>query len=199
MFYSLRKNVNGFLNACAKIINIIPFITPNRLTLLSIPAAFIAAYFLFQNDFSSAIIFVFLAFFIDALDGALARLQNKKSPFGNYLDAIVDRIVEASIFLGLAFLFPLTSLIAFALSAGITNIKALFGTVKDSDNKDWPGIGGRPDRLVLLFVGMIVTIFIPTTFGFHTMELFLFILILMNIIAIFQRLSFVAKLISSNN
>jgi CDP-diacylglycerol--glycerol-3-phosphate 3-phosphatidyltransferase len=39
--------------------------------------------------------------FIDAIDGTVARLSGKVTPFGGLLDAVVDRISEAAILLGM--------------------------------------------------------------------------------------------------
>lgn len=195
MLYVLRKNVKSALLFCAEKINF-PFLTPNRLTLLSIPAAAIAAYYIFHGNLSFALVFVFLAFFIDALDGALAEVRQQKTPFGNYLDAVVDRIVEATIFFGFAFLYPVASILAFSLGAFASYSKAFLATLIETDNRDWQSLGGRADRAVLLVAGMSAAIFVPFFNYFPTMELVLYFIAAIVFIGNIQRIIAAKAMIS---
>jgi len=43
---------------------------------------------------------------LDVIDGTVARLSNKSSVKGAYMDLILDRMVEAAFILGFAFLMP---------------------------------------------------------------------------------------------
>lgn len=197
LLYSFRKHVKKFLLACARAVDF-SFVTPNRITILSIPFAFAAAFFLWQKNFVFALLFVFFAFFLDALDGALAELRKQKTAFGNYLDACADRVVEASVFFGLLFSFPTAVLLAFVLGTLGTHSKALLGTVVETDNRDWPGMGGRPDRLVLLFLGILLSVFFPVVFSFQTMELFLYMIALFSLAGNIERLFFAEKIIKES-
>lgn len=194
MLYSFRKRTRSLLLSFARAINF-PFLSPNLLTLLSLPFAFAAAYFISRNDFSYAIVFVFAAFFIDALDGALAEVRKQKTLFGNYLDAVVDRVVEALIFFGFVFLYPLAAILAFSLSILATHSKALLGTIVRADNRDWLGLGGRPERSAILFFGMLLSIFFPSFGQYNTMEAVLYLLAFIIFIGNIQRLIFARKMV----
>lgn len=56
------------------------------------------------------IILLWLSGLLDVLDGTVARLTNKSSKVGAYMDLIFDRMVEASIILGFYALMPEHSL-----------------------------------------------------------------------------------------
>ena len=193
MLYSLRKKSEKILFWAAMAVNF-SFVTPNRLSLLSIPFAILSAFFLSHSDFAFGFVFALFSFFLDALDGALAKLRKKQTVFGNYLDAVSDRIVEAFIFFGLAFSFPFESAFAYALSFLASHSKALFGTIKITDNRDWKGIGGRPERLLLLLSGMIAAVFFPQIFSIQTMQLFLILIIIICFIGNIQRIFFAKKM-----
>lgn len=53
-----------------------------------------------------AIIALWLSGLLDVLDGSVARLSNSSSNNGAYMDMIFDRMVEAAIILGFAFILP---------------------------------------------------------------------------------------------
>lgn len=47
-------------------------------------------------------VFLLISGFCDALDGALARLYGETTTFGGFLDSLLDRYADSSIYLGLA-------------------------------------------------------------------------------------------------
>ena len=196
MLYQFRSKSKSTLLSIARKIDT-PLLTPNRLTLLSIPFAIIAAYFIFYNNYLVAIAFVAISFFIDALDGALATIRNQKTPFGNYLDSVADRIVEAVIYLGFIMQFPFATVLAFSLGIIGTHTKALVGEVVEADNRDWPGLGGRPDRAILLIVGMVIAAFVPQINSLFTVELFLYLIALIVLVGNVQRILF-ARVVLQN-
>lgn len=66
---------------------------PNDITLLSLAAAIAGAYFVYLKNPLGLALFL-LAFLFDGLDGAVARAKKLASPFGAYLDGVLDRLVE---------------------------------------------------------------------------------------------------------
>jgi len=78
-----------------KIGNFLKFLPcePNHLTLLSLLISILAVYFIFIKDMTGGLL-VLVTFFLDALDGAVARAKKQTTPFGAYLDGMTDRIVE---------------------------------------------------------------------------------------------------------
>jgi CDP-diacylglycerol--glycerol-3-phosphate 3-phosphatidyltransferase len=102
---------------------------------------------------------VFLAGGIfDMLDGAVARAGGLGSRFGAFLDSTVDRYSEIIPYLGLAFLFresPLFFLPFLAITGSLmvsytrARVEGLGGTCQ-------VGLLERPERLVILFLGLIL-------------------------------------------
>jgi len=69
-------------------------LTPVDLTFLFGLSGLIAIYFIFTNHFYLAAFFIILKSIIDAADGELARMRNKPSYVGRYLDSIFDIILN---------------------------------------------------------------------------------------------------------
>ena len=103
---------------------------------------------------------------LDLMDGALARLTGKDSPFGALLDSMFDRLGEAALFLGLAIyalradfsdsrllFFVIVLLLALIFSQGVSYLRARgegLGVFTRA------GIMTRPERVVLLGIGLLI-------------------------------------------
>ena len=70
------------------------FITPVHITLLFGITGLFAIYFMLNDYFVLAGIFIVLKSMIDAADGELARLKKTPSYFGRYLDSVFDIILN---------------------------------------------------------------------------------------------------------
>ncbi len=70
-----------------------PF-TPVHVTVLFFIAGLIAIYFIIHQSYILAAIFLVIKSIIDAADGELARLRNKPSYIGRYLDSILDLVLN---------------------------------------------------------------------------------------------------------
>ena len=80
-------------------------VTPNQLTVLSFAIIVAGAVLIvFRAHWIQAVggILILTGFFIDCLDGDLARLKNMKSPLGAMLDPMLDRFGESAIAIGSA-------------------------------------------------------------------------------------------------
>ena len=69
-------------------------ITPVHLTFLFGLSGLLAIYFILTDHFYLAAFFIILKSVIDAADGELARMRNKPSYVGRYLDSIFDLILN---------------------------------------------------------------------------------------------------------
>lgn len=65
---------------------------PNALTLLNLFCGSIAVIFVFNDDFVTASLFVFLGIFFDFFDGFVARKLNVQSELGLQLDSLADMV-----------------------------------------------------------------------------------------------------------
>lgn len=118
----------------------------------AIPLSTLAAVCLAKGYFWPALALALPAIFLDFLDGAVARASDQQTAYGNHLEAVVDRYVEGAILTGLGVHYPLLAGFALTFSVLVSYIKARVGLVIPSDNRDWPGVGDRSDRVVLLLL-----------------------------------------------
>ncbi len=158
-----RENVDPLLSKVSKLFI---GINPNVLTLLSLIFAFIAGmFFYFSNPNTElqnfylfpASLFVFLNGFFDAIDGKVAKITNKSSLKGDFLDHAVDRYADVLILGGLA-LSPWCDLrIGFFAIVGML-LTSYMGTQSQAVGckRNYSGLLGRADRLVLLMIAPIL-------------------------------------------
>ncbi|HJN87490.1 MAG: CDP-alcohol phosphatidyltransferase family protein [Dehalococcoidia bacterium] len=161
-------------------------LTPNAVSLLGFGLAVAAAGLVgFGWLFAGGIVFL-SGGLLDALDGALARLTGKASPFGALLDSVLDRLSEAALFVGLAvyaldadfsddrrLFFIVVLLLALIFSQAVSYLRARgegLGVFIRS------GLMTRAERVVLLGVGLLVgqivwvLLFIAVASGFTLLQ-----------------------------
>lgn len=142
-------------------------LTPAQFTLLSLFFVILSLYFLTKIDLVLAFIFFLLASFLDLIDGNVAKITGRETKKGAYLDTICDRYVDGIILLGFLFL-PLPPLF---LPAEIWIFLALLGSLMTTYSKAAAkekelvteelkkGLFGRPERIILIFIAMVLGIF----------------------------------------
>lgn len=79
--------------------------SPNLLTVASLLANILAAVLMAHGEFIWAAIVLLILGPLDGLDGALARLLDKSSRVGAFLDSNFDRLSESALYLGLLWHF----------------------------------------------------------------------------------------------
>ena len=94
------------------------FLSPNKVTLLSILIGIAIVPTLYCGFTKLAFCLLILSGFLDTIDGTVARLFQKDSPYGSALDVVGDRIVELSILLGLFLISPETRALACFIMLG---------------------------------------------------------------------------------
>ena len=193
MLGQIRKDIKPLLRKIAKIISVIP-LTANQFTFLAIPLSGVAAYFLATENYLYGLIFIIFSILIDLLDGSFAEAKKQKSFFGNYLDALVDKMVEAIIYFGLAFNYPLLAFLCFSTTMLNSYAKPRVALVIETDNHDWPAIGDRADRLLLLIIGLLIANFI-TIQNIDIVQITLGIITIITFFGFIQRILYAKKLI----
>lgn len=176
-------------------------ISPNIFSSIAIAWAIIAAYFIVNENMIMGLIFIILAAIWDALDGCLARAQKKVTKFGNYIDAVIDRYVEIIIYLGFALTgFFIEAFLVITGSLLVSYTKTRAAIVVPMDNRDWPTIGERFDRLFLLVIAIIISIFSPTITilgsTISSLSLFLYLIAIMVYIGSVHRIFYAKRLIN---
>lgn len=177
-------------------------INPNLFSLLALPIAGVAAYFFYRKEFLIGMIIVLFAMIWDALDGGVARAQKKTSKFGNYLDALLDKYVEIIIYFGIALAgYHLESFLVITGSLVLSYAKPRTALLVKIDNHDWPAIGERVDRLILLFIGLILRIVLPSfrvgDYVIYTFSAILYLIAIVVYIGSIQRIFYAKKIIDA--
>lgn len=75
-------------------------LSPNAITVLALALAFAAAFLLYRQRFLAGMFVVIAAGAADAFDGIVARVQNKATRFGDFLDHFCDRVADAVLLTG---------------------------------------------------------------------------------------------------
>jgi len=150
-------------------------LTPNQWTVLSIVPAIFGFYSLaYMRRMDYAIVLFAASALIDGIDGGVARVTGAVSSLGAYLDGMIDRIVEGLLLFGLMFygipdyIAPGYAWIALLLFAGtgITSYARAYAHHRNvvTDPTKLRRMGGileRPERLILVFIGMVGSFWNP--------------------------------------
>ncbi|MFX1562615.1 MAG: CDP-alcohol phosphatidyltransferase family protein [Promethearchaeota archaeon] len=144
-------------------------LSPNTISLLAFLIAVLAALTLiFFQCFLLYALFVFIAGFLDGVDGEVARRTNRASPVGGYLDSILDRLADTVIllpflwiapplpYLGPAWIWVFTA-IAGCILVSYTRSRAIAAGATDTD----VGLAARSERLFLLVITSLLYILHP--------------------------------------
>ncbi|HYC58673.1 MAG TPA: CDP-alcohol phosphatidyltransferase family protein [Thermoanaerobaculia bacterium] len=75
-------------------------LSPNAITLLALALNVIAAGLLYRRQFLIAMVFLIVGGLADAFDGIVARVQEKTSIYGDFLDHFADRVSDVLLITG---------------------------------------------------------------------------------------------------
>jgi CDP-diacylglycerol--glycerol-3-phosphate 3-phosphatidyltransferase len=162
-YKEVRDGLKGFLQKI--LVPIIALlnktgVTPNFLTWLGFILLLPSLYFLIKGKFIVAAFIIVFSTLFDMLDGALARMTDKKTKFGGFLDSTVDRFAEGVLYLGLLIYYTGTNnfygiILSYStmfLSFCISYIRARAGGLRIDCEV---GLFTRPERLVALIIGLL--------------------------------------------
>jgi len=179
-------------------------IPANVWTVLALVPAIVGLVALYYDFVFWGAVFFFISGFVDAIDGAVARVTHSVSNLGAFLDGVIDRYVELSLYLGLWFYFSHTGLAMPLFSNTLWFILLVFGALMPSfitayadhrgvvtepeDQKRMGGLMERSERLDLLLLGMLATYFSPVWLVYAVV-----LVTLLCHFTVFQRLLFVVN------
>lgn len=160
-FKDLEKSVGSIFGAFP--------LTPNQYTYLSGVFALIGLWYMMQENLVWATVFFIIAAGLDFVDGAVARAKNMSSKVGAYLDTVFDRYVEGIIFFGMLFLalpevfIPGQAWVYLAIFGSVvTTYAKAAAKEKDLVNQELKGgLLSRGERLILIFIALILGIIYP--------------------------------------
>lgn len=135
-------------------------LTPNILTITGVFLNAIVAYVIVEGRFFLAGWLYLTVSLSDVLDGILARKKNMSTPFGGFLDSVMDRFGDAIIFTGLLLHYSFIRNIPCILLTVASLIGALITSYTRARAevlipKCKVGFMERPERVFLLAIGLI--------------------------------------------
>ena len=133
-------------------------IPPNVITWSALILNIWAGIFFAAGRFAAAGGLMILSGLCDLLDGRVARLQNRVSLFGGFLDSILDRYADLILFLGLLVYYAHVNRFTYAMLAGAAMAGAVMVSYAKARAESLVpatevGFWDRPERLVLLILG----------------------------------------------
>jgi len=189
-----RKVVGGVIEPPARLL-LRMGVSPDAVTVFGTVAVVATALIcLPQGWFVAAVAIILVLAFSDLLDGTMARMAGTSGPWGNFLDATLDRIGDGAIFGGLALYGAfhdqpwLTAGAVFALVVGqVTSYaKARAEAVGATANV---GIAERAERLIIVGIATLLAGFgVP-----YVLAATLWLLGVLGLITILQRVIVVRR------
>ena len=138
-------------------------VSPDAVTIFGgMATGFVSIFYLAQGEWLLGAVLLFFVTSLDMVDGAMARILNRNSKWGAFLDSVVDRISDGLIMGSLVYYFysiqnslfmilMLWSLVA----AEVTSYARARAEALNFDGKI--GIAERPERLAFLVWGPFLT------------------------------------------
>jgi len=162
-------------------------ITPNVLTITSLPMSILAGYFFARGQWWIGIIFLSFVGLLDTLDGEVARKTEKMHKHGAFLDSVIDRFSEFFVFFGFFIYYYhkqfYASLVFITLTSSIF-VSYVRARAEGIGKECKVGFFERPVRFFTMLFGLIIL-------GHIYFHYALLIILLGNIITIFQRIYYV--------
>ncbi len=155
----LRERSQGVLEAIAHVLQA-THISPNMLTVIGFAVALVVAFVLASGQLRLGGVLMILAAVFDAFDGTLARVSNRTSRFGAFLDSTLDRYSESVIFLGLLVYYFQAGIQTEAILAVVALVGSLMVSYTRARAEGLglnikSGLLTRVERVLILIVGLI--------------------------------------------
>jgi CDP-diacylglycerol--glycerol-3-phosphate 3-phosphatidyltransferase len=133
-------------------------ISPNVLTVIGFAINLVAAYLFAYGYFRWAAGAVFLAGLFDMLDGRVARLTNRVTPFGGFFDSVLDRYSDLCLMIGLLVFYGRINrfwYVALVAVAMIGSVMVSYARARAENLIPTCKVGflERPERMVLIIIG----------------------------------------------
>src|SRR5271168_1833173 len=133
-------------------------INPNLLTFLVLVVNFGAAASFAVGNFRTGAIIIFIAGFLDMLDGQVARRQNRVTAFGAVYDSTLDRYADMALYMGLLVFYSVSGRTPYVVLAAVATAGSVMVSYARARAESLiplckVGFMERPERLVLLIIG----------------------------------------------
>ncbi|PYU30542.1 MAG: CDP-alcohol phosphatidyltransferase family protein [Acidobacteria bacterium] len=133
-------------------------INPNLLTFLGLLVNLSASVMFARGRFGNAAALIFLAGFLDILDGQVARRQNRVTAFGAFYDSTLDRYSDMALYMGLLIYYAVNGRASYVILAAVATAGSVMVSYARARAESLiptckVGFMERPERLVLLIIG----------------------------------------------
>ncbi len=187
MLEEIKELIRDALRPLAKKITI----NPNVITLFGLFLSLASGFLFAIREVLLAGFFLLASGFFDALDGVVARENNRITQFGGFFDSVCDRFADAGILIGAIYggltAFPSfpdwlvgTLAIVGSFTVSYTRARAEAAGANASI-----GIGERPVRMVVIIAGAFLNI----------VNWAILIVAVLSFITVFQRIAHVRKVL----
>lgn len=144
-------------------------VNPNHLSWIAFLAAVGAGVGFFVGGpwpLGAALVLLLTSAYLDALDGKVAKITGKASPRGDFLDHVLDRYADVVMLGGIAFGIYCELWIGTLAILGVL-LTSYMGTQAQAvgQGRQYRGMLGRADRLVLLFAGGLLQLVVAPNGG----------------------------------
>jgi phosphatidylglycerophosphate synthase len=154
----LKEKSGSFQGLSERVGKALSFLSPNSWTVISFAVAFVAAFFLAQGALVPGVLSLVAFAALDGVDGAVARVTNRKTKFGALLDHSVDKLGEGIVLLSLGFAaLPFAGFNPFVIAGVAAWSSILVSTIDAKGGEVWGSrvsrkLYGRAERMILLAV-----------------------------------------------
>ena len=150
----LRRGFTPFLSGLRKL-----GVTPNQVTVAGTVLNGGVAVLIIADHLVWAGILVLVAGLFDMLDGSLARLSLKVTPFGAFLDSTLDRVSEGVVLAGIAYFLanqdrPVDAALVVLALLGSILVSYTRARAESLGVECKSGIMTRPERIILVAIGL---------------------------------------------
>jgi len=133
-------------------------INPNFLTFLGLVINIVAAWQFARGRFFAAGLVVIAAGIFDLVDGPVARVTNRVTRFGGFLDSVVDRYSDLALYMGLLVYYAsINRFFYIVLTAIVMTGSVMVSYTRARAENSIPsckvGFLERPERIVLIIIG----------------------------------------------
>jgi CDP-diacylglycerol--glycerol-3-phosphate 3-phosphatidyltransferase len=138
-------------------------INPNTITYFAAFLGIFSGLLIYTGRIYESVLVILVSQILDCTDGDMARLSDRVTAKGGFLDRIFDRFVDAAIIIGMIGLDPnklwLIGALAVVGSFGVSISRAM---AEAYGVECKVGIGSRDTRIAIIMVGLIVKLFYAT-------------------------------------
>lgn len=133
-------------------------VRPNHLTMAGFGISILVAFIFASGRFTLAGVVLILAGLFDMVDGMVARKLKLETPFGAFLDSIMDRYSDLIMYLGLIIYYGRADRINYVVLVGIVMMGSVLTSYARARAESLipsckVGFLERPERIVLLIIG----------------------------------------------